>query len=167
MRPFIGDRYGTFTLLLAGGRVSADADLDELPVVMDQGDIGHALPVISVHQLLEHAVAGLVDLRQKAHVPRLGGQALDKRVFTLAIFFRQRPDQHMAAVFECFNPVLSGDCGVSGSGPIIVVFDVEHGGILHPGLKVRRVATNPAVDSFLHCCRCLNLIWIRQRCRRH
>lgn len=83
--PFIGDRYGSFTLMLASGRVTADADLDQMPVLMDLGDIGHTLVSIRVHQLIEHRSTGFVDLREKTHVAGLGRQPFDECVFTVAI----------------------------------------------------------------------------------
>ncbi|MNL24730.1 hypothetical protein D3C87_1461780 [compost metagenome] len=167
MSPFIGDRYCTFTLMLAGGRVTADADLDQLPVVMDKGDIGHTLFIVSVHQLIEHRSAGLVDLREKTHVSGFGRQSFDEGIFTVAILFRQRSNQHVTPVLECFDPVLAVNRSVGGCCPIIVVFDGKHG--VFPPARFERLARGKgtAFESFLHRCRCLDLIWIRLRCRRH
>ena len=117
--------------MLGGGGIAGDANLNQLAVFVDQRDVGGALLIVGIHQLVEHLGAGLTDLREKAHVPGLGRQPLDEGVFTLAVFLRQRPDQYMAAVLERFDPVLSGDCGVGRCGPIVVVFDGEHGVILH------------------------------------
>ncbi|MNE60641.1 hypothetical protein D3C80_1558020 [compost metagenome] len=82
--------------------------------------------------MIEHGGARFADLCKKTHVPGLGRQTLDKVVFTLAVFFRQWPDQHMAAVLQRFDPVLSSDRGIGSSGPVIVVFDSEHSVTLHP-----------------------------------
>lgn len=133
MGPFIGDRYSAFTFMLAGGCVTANTDLDQLPVVMDQGDIGHTLLVVGVHQLIEHRGAGFSDMREKAHVPGFGGQPFDEYICTVAVLLRQWPDQHMASVLERFNPMLPGDRGVSRRGPVIVVFDGKHGRLLQYG----------------------------------
>jgi hypothetical protein len=65
-------------------------------------------------------------------MPGLGRQALDKRAFTFAVFFRQWPDQHMTPVLERFDPLFAGDGGIGRSGSVIVVFDSQHGVFLHP-----------------------------------
>ena len=44
--PFIGDRNGAFTLLFIRGRITTDAHLNQLSVVVHQGDEGQA-PSIS------------------------------------------------------------------------------------------------------------------------
>jgi hypothetical protein len=81
-------------------------------------------------------------------VPGFGRQPLDEVIFTVAVLFRQRPDQHVAAVPECFNPVLAIDGGIGGCSPIIVVFDSEHGVFLQCSFKDVRAAKNPRSSSF-------------------
>lgn len=125
--PFIGDRHRALALMGACAGIAADADFDQLAVLVNQCNEGGALFVVGVHQLVEQSGAGFADLGEKTHVPGFGGQALDEVVFAQAILLPERPDQYMAAVLERLNPVLSGDRRISGDGLIVVVFDGEHG----------------------------------------
>ncbi|MNI96717.1 hypothetical protein D3C73_1552290 [compost metagenome] len=77
-----------------------------------------------------------VDPREKAHVPGLGGQTFDEGVFTLAVFIRQLPDQHVTAILKGFDPVLAFDFGTGFSSPIMMIFDSEHRAILRPVSRV-------------------------------
>ncbi|CAI8728340.1 hypothetical protein EMIT0194P_120122 [Pseudomonas serbica] len=151
VRPFIGDRDCTFALMLASGRVAADADLDQFAVVMDQGDIGQAAMIVRVHQLIEHRSAGFVDLRKKTHMTGLGRQSFDEGVFTVAILLRQWPDQNVATIPERFDPVLAVDCSIGGRSPIIVVFDGKHGVFLLCEWELER-SKRTALDFFVRHC---------------
>jgi hypothetical protein len=117
----IGDCHRTFTLVFARGDIPADADLDQLAIFVDQYNVCLAL-----------LVAGFVALHEKAHVPGLRAQMFDEAVLSLAVFFRQLPDQHVTTILERFDPVFPSDFGIGFRGPIIMVFDSEHDAILQP-----------------------------------
>nr|BFE97622.1 hypothetical protein GCM10020185_81580 [Pseudomonas brassicacearum subsp. brassicacearum] len=71
MLPRVGDRHCTLAFVFLGRAIAADPDLDQLAVVMDQGDVGHVRLAVDIHQLIEQRRAWLIDLRQEAHVPGL------------------------------------------------------------------------------------------------
>ena len=62
MCPFIGDGHGAFTFMLGRGGIAGDANFNQLAVFVDQRDVGGALLVVGIHQLVEHPGAGLTDL---------------------------------------------------------------------------------------------------------
>lgn len=106
--PVIGHGHRAFAFVLLGFGVASHADFDQLAVVVHQGDEGHTVLIIDIHQLIHEALAGLVDFTQEARVPRLRGQVLDEIVFALSIGGGQRTYQHVAAVFEFVDPVFVG-----------------------------------------------------------
>lgn len=133
VHPLICDRDGAFTVLLARGGVAADADLDQFAIFVNQCDEGRALFVIDVHQLIEQRGARLTDLCEKAQVSGLGRQALDERIFALAILGGQGTDQDVAAILERLDPVFTLVRGIGRRRAVIVVFDSEHEMSLHRG----------------------------------
>ncbi|MNH27422.1 hypothetical protein D3C79_875340 [compost metagenome] len=107
--PAIEDGDGALAFFTTrSGRVTGNTNLLQFTVDMGEGHIGHMLVVVDDHQLIQHGFARLRELAQEAEVARLWRQAFDKVLLALAVFGLQRPDQHMGAVVERFDPVFAG-----------------------------------------------------------
>ncbi|VTL98939.1 putative metalloprotease [Pseudomonas aeruginosa] len=101
----VGDGHRAFALpFLAAGGVAADADLAQLAVLVHQGDEGHALLVVDIHQLVEQRRTGFLDLAEEAEVAGRRGQPVDELAFTLPVLLAQGTDQHVAAIVEGLEP---------------------------------------------------------------
>ncbi|MNC74213.1 hypothetical protein D3C75_1255290 [compost metagenome] len=68
--PVFADRHCTFAPLTARyARIAADADLLQLTVYMNQGDIGHALVVVHGHVLRVQARQAAAESGNEAKAP--------------------------------------------------------------------------------------------------
>lgn len=76
-------------------------------VLVHQGDEGHALLVVDIHQLVEQRRTGFLDLAEEAEVAGRRGQPVDELAFTLPVLLAQGTDQHVAAIVEGLDPVVA------------------------------------------------------------
>ena len=105
--PFFGNHHGAFAAVVAFCRgVVAQAYFAQLVVVFhDQGDIGHSLLVVGVHDLVESQRGGFVVGGEEAEVLCLWRQACDESECSLPVVFLNRSDQQVGAVVQFFDPV--------------------------------------------------------------
>lgn len=105
--PFLGHHHGAFAAVIALCRgVAAEAYFGQLVVVLhDQGDIGHALLVVDVHDLVDGQWLCFVVGGEEAEVVGLWRQACDESEFPLPVVSLDRSDQQVGAVVQFFDPV--------------------------------------------------------------
>lgn len=146
--PFLGHNHGAFAAVIAFCRcVAAEAYFGQLVVVLhDQGDIGHALLVVDVHDLVESQRGWFVVGGEEAEVVGLWRQACDESELPLPVVLLDRSDQQVRAVAQFFDPV--DEAQVRG---VEVVADLVAGDSVHVHPLKRRTLIEQAVFYLLRC----------------
>ncbi|MDZ5111502.1 hypothetical protein N4E63_14985 [Pseudomonas putida] len=100
--------YGAFAQEAAGNTgIPTDPDLAQLPICMDQGNVGFTLVMIHWHMLRIQARDTATEPGNKAETPGLEGDRAEKAAVSFAVFLAQGADQYGSAVRKLFDPMFA------------------------------------------------------------